>query len=169
MNTLELDKCLKQNKCTRKIYGGTFAADLIPLQRKIKPIFYVVNTQPSSQSGEHWLGVYITSSVLELFDSGGRSFETYPHIEKFIKFHSNKKFKFNSTQIQAFDSDLCGQFVCLFALSKCKNISTKKFISCFNINYRLNDNNFIVLKLFKKYFNCIKQICVNIKCQKNIM
>jgi hypothetical protein len=121
MNTLELDHCLKKNKFTKKIYGGTFAVDLTPLRGNKKPIFYVINTQPSSQQGEHWLGLYITNNTFELFDSGGRSFESHPYIKKIIKIlfkEEIKKITFNKKQIQAYESDLCGHFVCLFAFSK---------------------------------------------------
>lgn len=160
MNTLELDRCLKNNKYTKKIYKGTFAADLIPYKKHTKSNFLVINDEPSNLSGSHWIGIYITDNTLELFDTGGRSFLHNTYIRKFIKFHSNKKFVYNKNQIQHLESDLCGQFVCLFGLAKAKNISFKKFLSIFTFK-NLKNNNFIVLNIFKNHFDCIKIVCGN--------
>ena len=103
--------------------------------------------------------MYINNHTIELFDSGGRSFIKHPYINQLLKYHSDKKFVYNKKQIQAIESDLCGQFCCLFALIKAKHKQTHKFISYFNLKKNLKDNNYLVLSLFKKHFNCTKIIC----------
>jgi hypothetical protein len=160
MNTLHLDDCLKRNNFTKKIFKGVFAADKIPHRKVIKPIAFVINTQNSFESGEHWLGVYITPKILELFDSGGRNFNQHYYLNQLRKYHSTKKFVYNNKQIQSLQSDLCGEFVCLFILAKSREISSKKFISYFNFK-NLSDNNYLVLSEFKKYFDCNKIVCSN--------
>lgn len=158
MNTLQLYTCLKNNKFTKKNFKGVFAADQVPLQKITKPVFYVVNTDASSLSGSHWIGIFITSRTLEVFDSGGRSFRKHYYLKKLWKHHSTKKFLYNNKQIQGFNSDLCGEFTALYGLIKAKNVSTKKFISYFNAK-NINHNNYLVLSLFKKHFNCTKIVC----------
>lgn len=160
MNTIQLDECLRKNKFTKKIFQGVYAADKIPHRKIIKEVFYVINTQNSFNQGEHWLGVYITPRIVELFDSGGRHFKQHYYISQLLKYHSHKKFLYNKKSIQGLDSDLCGEFVCLFGLAKSKKITTKKFTTFFNAR-NLNDNNYLVLGLFKKYFSCSKIVCNN--------
>jgi hypothetical protein len=106
------------------------------------------------------LAVYITPEKFELFDSGGRDFKHHYHLNRLRKYHSTKKFLYNNRQIQGLQSDLCGEFVCLFILAKSKNKSTKNFVAHFNAK-NLNDNSFLVLRLFKKYFDCNKIVCSN--------
>lgn len=160
MNTLQIDQCLRGNAFTRKIFKGVFAANKIPHQKIIKPVIYVINTQNSYEQGEHWLGVYITPKLIELFDSGGRDFKNHKYLQQLKDYHSTKKFVCNKKQIQGFESSLCGEFVCLFSLIKAKNKPTKKFISYFNCK-NLNENDILVLDLFKKYFNCTNIVCSN--------
>lgn len=158
MNTIQIEKCMRQNKFTKNIFKGVFPADKIPHQKIIKPVLYIINTHNSSKPGEHWLAVYITANKIELFDTGGRELKNHIYLKKLREYHSNKKFAFNRKQVQSFSSDLCGEFVCLYGLIKSKNISTIKFIRYFN-SKNLNNNNFLVLDLFKKYFNCTNIVC----------
>jgi hypothetical protein len=141
----------------------------MPLAETVGPTLFVVNLSNSTHRGSHWIGIYIDCKRIELFDTGGRSLiNHHRHLADFRKFHSNKKFVFCSRRIQGILSDLCGEFVCLFALAKSKSITTRKFIGLFtsaaatNQNKNLEFNDFIVLDLFKRHFNCAKIFCTQL-------
>ncbi|CAC5384158.1 unnamed protein product [Mytilus coruscus] len=52
---------------------GVFAADQIPFHRST-PFGFIVNTDPQSLPGKHWIACYVDSNnVLEIFDSYGNS------------------------------------------------------------------------------------------------
>lgn len=170
MNTLQLNDCLRANKWTQKIYRGTYAADLIPKRKiiKNKPEFYVVNLDDSNLPGSHWIGIYLTATKIEIFDSGGRKLLDQNHyLALFRKYHKEKKFVYNNRQIQAFTSEMCAQFVCLFALAKAKKISLKQFLNCFLfVPKNLKNNDFIATQLFNKYFKCNSDGCIQV-CNEN--
>jgi hypothetical protein len=165
MNTLQIDKCLKQNKHTKKIYRGTFAIDQVPLKEIKKPTLFVINLDTSDQNGSHWISIYLTKSIFELFDSGGRLLNQHIYFNYIRKCYNKKKFVYNKTQIQDNSSICCGYFCCMFALAKAKKITTKYFISIFN-KKNLIDNDLKISYLFDKYFSCSKKYKFNIKCNQ---
>ena len=58
---------------------GVFSRDELPdVTRKIRPWCLILNTDPKSQSGTHWLALYAPlSGGIELFDSFGYSPSMY--------------------------------------------------------------------------------------------
>ena len=66
MKGIEVEKFLKRDVVTRKCYRGILAADQLPKQ--FKPGLYVVNTDPKSKPGQHWVVFYKTQTHLEFFD-----------------------------------------------------------------------------------------------------
>ncbi len=80
---------------------GAFAYDQIP-PKPDKDFSLVINTQPSSEQGDHWLCIIYKDAVCYFFDSYGRSFKdaTYPKpfistIKQYIGLNKYK-FKRNS-------------------------------------------------------------------------
>ena len=54
-----------------KLYKGTFSADKIPILKKGE--FIIINNEPSSKSGEHWLlAIKTQDDKVYLYDSFGR-------------------------------------------------------------------------------------------------
>lgn len=151
MNTLDIQKVLKLNKCTKKYFQGVFAIDKIPKLVKSKPSMYVINTDKSNQPGQHWLAVYFTSTgCAEFFDSYGRSPSNYTEIRKFLKLNS-KCMIHNTKQLQSSFTGVCGQYCCVFLLTRCKQKSMKHFIKLFNTQNRIQ-NDIKIKQLFKKNF-----------------
>ena len=72
MNTLEISETL----AGVKLFGGVFAKDRLPLVVEKKPTFYIVNTDPISKPGRHWIAIYVGDEV-EFFDSLGRKPDYY--------------------------------------------------------------------------------------------
>ena len=52
MNTLQLERALKHNTFTKKIFVGVFAADELPTLNTF-PSGFVANTDPSTEPGTH--------------------------------------------------------------------------------------------------------------------
>ena len=50
MNTLQLERALKRNTFTKKIFVGVFAADELPTLNTF-PCGFVANTDPSTEPG----------------------------------------------------------------------------------------------------------------------
>ena len=62
MNTLQLERALKHNTFTKKIFVGVFAADELPTLNTF-PCGFVVNTDPSTEPGtlgEHSISRHVT-------------------------------------------------------------------------------------------------------------
>ena len=51
MNTLQLERALKRNAFTKKIFSGVFAADEVPEIIDTFPCGFVANTDPSTEPG----------------------------------------------------------------------------------------------------------------------
>ena len=77
MNTLQLERALKHNTFTKKIFVGVFAADELPTLNTF-PCGFVANTDPSTEPGTHWVAFYFPSREKgEFFDSYGHPPEHY--------------------------------------------------------------------------------------------
>ena len=73
---------------------------------KIKDGAYVINLDEYSDTGTHWVALYVQNNDVTYFDS----FEV-EYIPKEIKaFVSNKNIKTNIFRVQVYDSVMCGYF-----------------------------------------------------------
>lgn len=151
MNTLNIQKALESQRCTKKYFRGVFALDKIPKKVKTKPAMYVINTDKSDKPGEHWLAIYFPSKgCAEFFDSYGRSPSKYADINRFLK-HNSKCISYNKKQLQSIFTGVCGQYCCVFLINRCKRKSLKSFIKLFNVKNQI-ENDLKIKKLFKKEF-----------------
>ncbi len=72
MNGFQIEKSLRSEPLVRDQFVGVFAADQIA--EKEYPGAYIVNTDTSKGSGEHWVAFYCTENgQLEAFDSFGKN------------------------------------------------------------------------------------------------
>ena len=69
-DTIQIERILEKDSYTKKIFKGVYPKDLLPTVEY--PGSYVLNTNPSSSPGEHWVGVHFTDvGSAEYFDSYG--------------------------------------------------------------------------------------------------
>jgi hypothetical protein len=75
---------------------------------------FIINTDPESKPGEHWLAVYYTPyKQFNFFDSYGLSPNTYGF--------SNDVFsEYNKRCVQALESDTCGQHCIYYLINRFK-------------------------------------------------
>jgi len=156
MNTAVIRKYLCQlavNHC------GVYACDQLPTHI-IPSTALVVNTMPHTDSGEHWVAIYMDahSNVIEYFDSYGRA----PYVPEFVQFlrrNSRYKYTYNKYNLQGYDSSVCGLY-CLTYLH-CRvhlNMSMNDFVQQFDYSANRNSssasaaNDELVQKIFKQVF-----------------
>lgn len=113
MKTVDLHRDLSTCRFTTLHYAGVFARDEIPYSIMKRPLGIVVNTDPSSKPGKHWVAIFIDKS------GHGYYFDSYglPPIHKeimdFLK-NNSRLYCFNPFRVQG-DDETCGYF-CLYFL-----------------------------------------------------
>ena len=109
-----------------------FPSDLLPSSRPVrKPCTLMVNANPHTEGGSHWLAIRLTprSSSAYNFDSYG-IVPLVPSIQAFL--HQNcTTWEYNKTQLQGQTSEVCGQYCCLSALFMDKGYTPQQFITLF--------------------------------------
>ena len=119
---------------------GVYARDEIPY--KINRAFYgfVSNTDKSNQEGGHWVAYFVTSKTTGFFfDSYGNPPAFYS--KDFEQFFTSHKltFDYNRTRLQGYNSNVCGQYVCLYLLYQSRKVSLEHILNLFTENSRSND------------------------------
>ena len=137
LNTRQLLELIQSDEKARKDFLGVFPLDKIPNRLKY-PCSFIVNTDPSSKPGQHWLAFYFKKDRhCIFFDSYGNSPEFFK-LKNFIFKHSTS-FSFNSKILQSNISSLCGYYCCLFILFISRGFKLVDFTACFNDSSVLND------------------------------
>lgn len=98
---------------------GVYAADELPNLNSSKtsyPCCYVVNTDPSSEPGEHWVAFYHETPhhPVEFFDSFGNPPSAYLFNREFTFFLHNEK------RFQVYNSSVCGYYVVFYLYCRMK-------------------------------------------------
>lgn len=114
MNTLQISEILERAIDIEDArFEGVFPRDLLPRLFRSYPACVVVNADSSDKPGSHWIALYFISPThCELFDS-------YAHDHNFynLPLHNHRSIVRNHIQVQALDSNVCGQhciyFLCL--------------------------------------------------------
>ena len=85
-------------------FNGVYSRDNLP--DTIKVGAYVINLDEYSDTGTHWIALYVNTKTVTYFDRFG-----VEHIPKEVKkCIDNKKIIANIFRIQAHDSVMCGLF-----------------------------------------------------------
>ena len=133
-------------------FNGVYSRDNLPktkFNNKIKDGAHVINLDESSDTGTHWVALYIKNNDVTYFDSFG-----VEHIPKEIKtfISNNKNIKTNIFRIQACDSIMCRYFYIGFINFMLAGNTLTNFTSLFSpYNFDKNDN--IILSYFKDEWN----------------
>jgi len=123
---------------------GCFGTNNLPKSIKKFPISLIINTNPTTEQGDHWLGLVLSKSKCFYFDSFGVGVMD-PDIINFLKKYY-KKVTINNECIQHHDSDKCGLYCVAFINNVYSKSSYERFIANFNFVHLLKNDN-IVLSL----------------------
>ena len=104
---------------------------------------YVINLDECSDTGTHWIALYVLNNNVTYFDSFG--LEHIP--EKTKTFIENKNIKTNNFRIQADDSIVCGFFCTGFIHFMLAGKSLTDFTNFFSPN-NLEKNDHIIFNYF---------------------
>ena len=147
MNSVQMDTALRSDAKVRDMFLGVFPSDMIPV--KEYPSSLIVNTQPSSMNGEHWVAFFLPRvGVLEAFDSYGQNPGRY---SSWIKRWMGEDFVVMSNTVrQNTDSTVCGQYCMFYVLLRCYGYSYKDIMSALTRHKGVNDR--FVCKFINKFF-----------------
>ena len=128
MNTLQIDKILSGNPITREAYIGCFAGDQIFMNKIFTfPCCLVVNIDPSTSKGSHWVGIFcISPKQLEYYDSLGIWSPVSPYITRFLRNFS--KIRYTKIGLQSVSSNACGLHVIFFLYNRCMGVSFERIV-----------------------------------------
>ena len=114
MNTLTLCRRACGDPEIRRKFGGVFPSDVLP-RRKCHFSLYVVNLDPQTKPGSHWIGIHFSNRIAYYFDSYG-NVPTNANILSFLKRNSDR-IMYNPACFQSKVTDTCGHY-CLYFLHR---------------------------------------------------
>lgn len=177
MDSRQIIKCLKENKDIKKKFLGVFPCDKIPKRIPKKDSkFLIINTDVSTGSGIHWLVFHIDPKIkqVEVFDPASTTYTSNSDLTNYIgKLEKEGFYIWYCNQVlQSSSSNLCAVYCLMYIHHRVKGHSFFKFLQKFKTQ-KLEDNDRIVLKLFRSKFNCAKKtsfkkpkiVCVDKSCE----
>ena len=124
----------KDDRELRPYFRAVFPADQVPLVFKKRVNAFIVNTDPASQPGEHWLALWTEGTTSEVFDSYGLPLSTYknPTLQAWL---SQWKEIISSDQTsQAMAIFTCGHYALFFLKAKARHASFQDFLAQWHSN-----------------------------------
>jgi hypothetical protein len=136
MNTFQINFLLEKFDC----FIGVYPRNLLPRKPiKIRPCALIINTDKSTEPGEHWVALYLSKNTYaEYFDSFGFS-PNHIEIIKFLQRNKIKKIVYNTNQLQSLTSLTCGAYCVLFVKFRFSNLNFCDLINFFSTNSENND------------------------------
>ena len=121
----------RQIMCCLRYVGSfldVFPSDLLPEHSIARSGTLIVNTDPHTESGSHWLAIHFQSKSHSsyYFDSYGLP-PYIPSIQSFIR-RNCSVWDYNTVQLQGLTSTICGKYCCLFALYMDRGYTPKQFV-----------------------------------------
>jgi hypothetical protein len=106
LSNIDLENKLKG----KKGFAGVFSVDTLPPLPKTG-MSLIVNLEPSTMEGSHWVAVYITEKHVVFFDPFGLS---GPHLLNVWMRKMKKPIIYNNSQLQDINSQRCGEYCFYF-------------------------------------------------------
>jgi hypothetical protein len=157
MNSSQLSFIMRFDECTKASFVGVFPIDHLSTHIKslALPATYIINTAPSTDSGEHWVSCYFPhdkSQPSEYFDSYGASNKRYEPIERLLRSYGHKTVSRQPTKLQGDSSTCCGQYCLYFLLLRSRGCDMHSIVSCFDgSNSQYNDS--MIVRFVNKHFD----------------
>jgi len=153
MNSLELKQIINKDKLLSKTFIGIFAADELNFQVYKKPSCLIVNTDPATEPGEHWIAIYFDArGNMEYFDSFGR--QPTADFVAFMKENGNK-IRVHSQRLQSDDTYVCGMYCVYFLFYRVRNVNT--MFAKFGKNLLNNDR--LICRFMYSHFHVNHKVC----------
>jgi hypothetical protein len=139
LTTLDIEDAARAHPLMYRVHAGTFSLDALPsLGLTGRPHHIVYNTSPSTESGSHWISIWLASdTTAEVMDSLGNR-PTQPEVLSFLRRHASRAV-FNASQIQSWTSNTCGLYCLSHGLARCRGRSFAEWLSRFSECTHEND------------------------------
>jgi hypothetical protein len=158
MNSQEIENLMRSDCELSTTFEGVFPSDCIPAFCDSRTAI-VLNLDPQTQNGSHWVAMYLENGKGEYFCSYGSS----PKIDHFINFlnrNCNKGWNFNKDDLQSLNSDVCGDYCMWYLSERVRGKSMHEIVSNFSNNTRSNDER--VKDLVETRFGRIADKIINV-------
>lgn len=145
------EEILKTNSFVRKVFGGVYTSDKLPRLVNNYPKAYVVNVDPSTRPGSHWVAFYFASSENgEFFDSLGQRSESYT--SSFVLFldRNCSQWTYNNRTLQSPFSNVCGKYCIYYLIYRCRRLEMSVITHKFRKN--LINNDYLVAEFVRTHF-----------------
>lgn len=154
MNTLQLTQVMEKDPKSRNKFCGVYASDTLPTTIEHFPCGLIVNTDPQTEKGAHWLAMYFPSKERgEFFDSYGNPPDFYrENFETFLDKQS-RSWKYNHRSLQSLNSSTCGQFCLYFIMNRNRGKPLSIIVNSFSKNTSINDHR--VSEFTRRYLNSL--------------
>ena len=137
MNTLQIKRLLKKDLKSKTIFEKVGALD--QLEKPTFPSAYVINSDLSSEPGEHWVAIYFDKrGQAEYFDSYGLS-PILVGLKSCMDAYSLSGWIYNRQTLQAYFSSFCDHYCVYFILFRCCGVPLNAIVSDFTSNLTEND------------------------------
>lgn len=148
---MTLAELMKKDKHVAPLFEGVYAADTLPRRLHKRPALIICNTDPITLPGQHWVAFHVSRNGHgEYWDSYGG--------KPFVKQHRTfldrvcKNWTYNTTSLQAIDSDVCGEYCVLYLVHRAHGFSLRPFVKkYFSTNPAKNDQ--VARTLFKRMYS----------------
>jgi hypothetical protein len=132
-----------------------FASDMLPKYPITRSGTLIVNADPHTESGSHWLAIHIQSRSSRLYYFNSYGLPPYiPAIQSFINLNCTV-WDYNSVQLQGSTTTVCGKYSCLMALYMERGYSRQKFVGLLHASSHSDKR---VSELFKAEFGPLPEV-----------
>ena len=143
MNSNELRCVLSRDKKINKSFIDVFAMDEFKeYSKRNKTIsdnsVFVVNSETSMNSGEHWLLIYVKRKLVYFIDSFRKDPKFYK-LENILYQIRNKIEFLNQIQLLSSFSNICGEYCIFFSFNLCRDKSLREILNYFSYDFFRND------------------------------
>lgn len=126
LTTRELDQALKGTP----LFIGVFACDRLPASVTV-PATLIVNTDPATEPGEHWIAIYLQrDDRADYFCPFGLP-PLIGDIQAFLAKYSGSGLRYNQCTMQDASTTLCGDFCICFVRCIARGLSLSQFVARF--------------------------------------
>jgi len=125
-----------------------YPSDCLPYSLP-RPAAIVINTDPKTKSGKHWVAVYIDhEGKADYMDSFG--LPPFPAAKKCLN-SCCEEWQYSTKQVQSFLTVTCGQYCVYFLHERCRGAPMQKILKKFTNDYEANDD--FVTKFVNKVYD----------------
>ena len=142
VTTKQLAELANSEDTLRKHFAGVYAADTLPKNPgRSTARGYIVNTDPHSKPGRHWIALWTEGDICQVMDSYGLPLAAHqvPQLQTWLRTHW-PLLESNTSSLQAINSATCGHYALRFLIDRSRGKTMRQFLELFDpYDYVYND------------------------------